>query len=47
MTSVTLDETNITPVFVDVSKKSSEDVRKFMLEYWKVWVEILLKAVPL
>ena len=37
MTSVTLDETNFTPVFIDVSKKPSEDVRKIMLEYWEGW----------
>ena len=30
-----MDETNVTPVFVDVSKESSEDVRKLMLEYWE------------
>ena len=37
MTSVTLDETNFTPVFIDVSKKPSEDVRKIMLQYWEGW----------
>ena len=35
MTSVQVDKSECVPV--DVSKKSSEDVSKIMLEYWERW----------
>lgn len=35
MTSVQVDKSECVPV--DVSKKSSEDVNKIMLEYWERW----------
>ena len=35
MTSIQVDKSEC--VSVDVSKKTSEDVRKIMLEYWEGW----------